>query len=101
MAARNDDPRFVRPVHPDAMRNLDGLTDAEFNNQLYHGVEPDPVPEPTPLHPAVTRAIIAAFAAMSAACAWFADSWIRNTGIAFAVLFFCAAILPARRPRRR
>lgn len=95
------DPRFVGLQRPEDLVNLDGLTAQEYRDQQLYGIDPAPEPEPTPLHPLVTRGIIAVFAAQSAACAWFAGGWVRNTGIAFAVLFFCLAILPARRRRRR
>lgn len=95
------DPRFIGLQHPDDLVNLDGLTAKEYQDQLLYGIEPAPEPEPTPLHPLVTRGIIAVFAAQCAACAWFTGGWVRNTGIAFAVLLLCLAILPARRRRRR
>ncbi len=95
------DPDFIHPQRPEDLVNLDGLTREEYEAQQLYGIDPAPEPEPTPLHPMVTRGIIALLALMSASCAWFAGGWIRNTGIAFAVLFFCLAILPARRHRRR
>lgn len=94
------DPRFVRLQRPEDLHNLDGLTRAEYEAQQLYGVEPPPIPEPTPFHPIVTRLIIATIGVLSGTCAWFTDSWIRTTGIAFAVLFLCLAILPARRRRR-
>lgn len=94
------DPRYITYRHPDDVDNVDGLNRAEFEAQR-NGQEPPPIPDPKPLPPMVTRLIVAVFAALAGTCAWFTDSWIRNTGIAFAVLFFCLAILPARRRRRR
>jgi hypothetical protein len=90
------DPEFIRPVRPDDLINLDGLSPTEYQAQL-NGQDPDPVPEPKPFRPAVTRTIIAAIGLMFAGCAWLSGGVARNTGIAFALLFLCAAILPRRR----
>lgn len=92
------DPRYIHLQRTEDLHNLDGLTRAEYEAQQL-GHEPPPIPEPAPFRPIVTRLIIAFLALLSGTCGWFADSWIRNTGIAFAVLFLCLAILPARRRR--